>query len=139
MDEGRIAQIGSPAEVWTRPATASVARFLGFANVDDDHLVRPDAVELTALPDQAAPAVGGVEARAPGGPTPVAGERGVGVVEAVVFTGARAEVRVRLTDGSVLEASVATGAVLAPGGPGLPRVGERVGVAVDPSGVVAFP
>ncbi|MGW2407677.1 ABC transporter ATP-binding protein [Streptomyces sp. NPDC001739] len=33
MQEGRIAQIGSPLEVWQRPASEFVARFLGFDNV----------------------------------------------------------------------------------------------------------
>ncbi|UNO43793.1 ABC transporter ATP-binding protein [Streptomyces sp. MST-110588] len=33
MQDGRIAQAGSPLEVWQRPATEFVARFLGFDNV----------------------------------------------------------------------------------------------------------
>lgn len=33
MDRGRIAQTGSPVEVWRRPASEFVARFLGFANI----------------------------------------------------------------------------------------------------------
>jgi thiamine transport system ATP-binding protein len=33
MGEGRIAQTGTPLEVWQRPASAFVARFLGFDNV----------------------------------------------------------------------------------------------------------
>ncbi|MER6309728.1 MULTISPECIES: ABC transporter ATP-binding protein [unclassified Streptomyces] len=33
MQEGRIAQIGTPLEVWQRPASEFVARFLGFDNV----------------------------------------------------------------------------------------------------------
>ncbi|XIE80389.1 ABC transporter ATP-binding protein [Streptomyces sp. SBR177] len=33
MNEGRIAQSGTPVEVWRRPATEFVARFLGFDNV----------------------------------------------------------------------------------------------------------
>ncbi|GAA2963554.1 ABC transporter ATP-binding protein [Kitasatospora cinereorecta] len=33
MREGRIAQAGTPLEVWQRPASAFVARFLGFDNV----------------------------------------------------------------------------------------------------------
>lgn len=33
MHEGRIAQSGTPLEVWQRPATEFVARFLGFDNV----------------------------------------------------------------------------------------------------------
>lgn len=33
MRDGRIAQSGTPLEVWQRPADAFVARFLGFENV----------------------------------------------------------------------------------------------------------
>jgi thiamine transport system ATP-binding protein len=33
MDAGRIAQVGTAQEVWGRPASAFVARFLGFRNV----------------------------------------------------------------------------------------------------------
>jgi len=33
MDRGRIAQTGSPVEVWRRPASEFVARFLGFTNI----------------------------------------------------------------------------------------------------------
>lgn len=33
MHEGRIAQVGTPLEVWRRPASEFVARFLGFDNV----------------------------------------------------------------------------------------------------------
>ncbi|WP_314177007.1 ABC transporter ATP-binding protein [Streptomyces winkii] len=35
MNEGRIAQAGAPLEVWRRPASEFVARFLGFDNVVD--------------------------------------------------------------------------------------------------------
>ncbi|MCG3039268.1 ABC transporter ATP-binding protein [Streptomyces sp. S1A] len=33
MEAGRIAQTGSPVDVWLRPASESVARFLGFTNL----------------------------------------------------------------------------------------------------------
>ncbi|GAA1370998.1 ABC transporter ATP-binding protein [Streptomyces beijiangensis] len=33
MREGRVAQVGTPLEVWQRPASEFVARFLGFDNV----------------------------------------------------------------------------------------------------------
>ncbi|MEV0039377.1 ABC transporter ATP-binding protein [Streptomyces sp. NPDC050804] len=35
MRDGRVAQTGTPVEVWQRPASAFVARFLGFDNVVD--------------------------------------------------------------------------------------------------------
>jgi thiamine transport system ATP-binding protein len=52
MDAGRIAQVGTAQEVWQRPASAFVARFLGFENV-------------------VAAAVSGGEAETPWGPLPV--------------------------------------------------------------------
>jgi spermidine/putrescine transport system ATP-binding protein len=33
MDRGRVAQVGTPEDLWERPATAFVARFLGDANL----------------------------------------------------------------------------------------------------------
>jgi thiamine transport system ATP-binding protein len=48
-EDGRVAQTGTPAEVWQHPASAAVARFLGFSNVVDEAdgtavLIRPRAV-----------------------------------------------------------------------------------------------
>jgi len=77
MNEGRIAQAGTPLQVWQHPASEFVARFLGFDNVVDATvhggtadtpwgrlpvpdgtptggcklLVRPTGVRLTALED----------------------------------------------------------------------------------------
>jgi len=50
MHAGRIEQVGTPAAVWQRPATAFVARFLGW-NVtrgftDAPAAVRPEAVRV---------------------------------------------------------------------------------------------
>ncbi|MFH8365306.1 ABC transporter ATP-binding protein [Streptomyces sp. NPDC018031] len=44
MDGGRIAQTGTPLEVWQRPASEFVARFLGFDNVVEAS-VRADAAD----------------------------------------------------------------------------------------------
>ncbi|MGK5627606.1 ABC transporter ATP-binding protein [Streptomyces sp. URMC 123] len=44
MRDGRIEQTGSPLEVWQRPASAFVARFLGFDNVVEA-TVRGDAAD----------------------------------------------------------------------------------------------
>ncbi|MGW7351180.1 ABC transporter ATP-binding protein [Streptomyces sp. Z26] len=44
MRDGRIAQAGTPLEVWRRPASEFVARFLGFDNV-----VRADVAGRTAV------------------------------------------------------------------------------------------
>ncbi len=39
MNRGRIEQIGAPAELYERPATAFVANFLGASNLLDGELV----------------------------------------------------------------------------------------------------
>jgi thiamine transport system ATP-binding protein len=44
MRDGRIAQAGTPLEVWQRPASAFVARFLGFDNVVDATVTGAEAV-----------------------------------------------------------------------------------------------
>ena len=50
MHDGRIEQVGTPAEVWQRPANAFVARFLGWnvthAFSGADAAVRPEAVRV---------------------------------------------------------------------------------------------
>ena len=43
MRAGRVVQRGTPEAVWSRPANEFVARFLGFENVLDGRVVRPDA------------------------------------------------------------------------------------------------
>jgi thiamine transport system ATP-binding protein len=97
MDRGAVVQEGSPAEVWARPASAFVARFLGFANVVEGEsgavLVRPEAVHLVA-----AEAAGGdgnatvVSVLFRGDHSIVAirrdGENGSGLLESVVPTAA---------------------------------------------------
>jgi len=54
MIAGRVVQSGTPADVWRRPATAQIARFLGYTTVLDPHAARrvdpgaPGAVALRA-------------------------------------------------------------------------------------------
>jgi thiamine transport system ATP-binding protein len=112
MDAGRIVQTGPPGEVWSRPATGFVARFLGFTNVGPDgegrRLVRPEAVRLSTPHDGSAAAA----AR----------------VEAVLFKGDHSLVTVRTDDGALLEAKVPTGSAAW-------KVGDRVAVRIDPAGV----
>ena len=50
FNQGRIEQIGSPAEVYERPATAFVANFVGTSNVlGDGRAVRPEKLRLEDL------------------------------------------------------------------------------------------
>jgi spermidine/putrescine transport system ATP-binding protein len=112
MDAGAVVQEGTPEDLWARPATPFVARFLGFANVTEGaegaRLVRPDAVRLR-----------------PAGPD----DGGTAGVVSVLFHGGRSAVTVRLPDGTHLEASVPTGDGIRW------RVGDRASVELDPAGV----
>jgi thiamine transport system ATP-binding protein len=63
MEAGRIAQTGSPADVWLRPASEFVARFLGFTNLVAA-TVRADTGGTADTPWGAVPVPPG----APGGP-----------------------------------------------------------------------
>lgn len=132
MRDGRIAQAGTPLEVWQRPASEFVARFLGFENV-------------------VAATVSGGAAATPWGRIPVPagspeGERrllvrpagvvlcGTGldcVVESRTFRGTHVTLLLRPEAGPVLEAECALAAAPAPG--------DRVAVAFTPSEVVVLP
>jgi thiamine transport system ATP-binding protein len=106
MNAGRIVQTGTPDDLWTRPAVAWVARFLGIRNVVERDgralIVRPEAVRV-----------------GPGSnATVLSAER----------RGATVWLRVRTDDGRELEAATAATAH--------PQQGARVGVEIDPAGVV---
>jgi len=110
MREGRVVQTETPDALWAHPADEDVARFLGLGNVRDGAIVRPEAVRVTA-------AVGEEEAD--------------GVVESVIRHGPTVRLRVRLADGELLEAAVASLDHPAPG--------DSVTVDVDPDGIVRLP
>jgi thiamine transport system ATP-binding protein len=105
MRRGRVVQVATPDELWARPADEDTARFLGIANVDGTEIVRPEAVAVRR-----------------------AAARGDGTVETAVRVGPVVRLRVRLDDGRVLEAAMASLEH--------PRPGDRVDVEVDPQGIV---
>ena len=105
MRHGRVVQVATPDGLWARPVDEDTARFLGITNVDDTEIVRPEAVAVR----------------------PAAG-RGDGTVETAVRVGPLVRLRVRLDDGRVLEAAIASLEH--------PRPGDRVDVEVDPQGIV---
>jgi thiamine transport system ATP-binding protein len=113
MHDGRLEQTGAPRDVWTHPATAFVARFVGWnlttALGDEMMAVRPDALSL-----------------APDGPL-------VGHVVGQSFRRDHQRLRVALDgSGDVLEVTVPHEALL-------PKIGESVRLAADPSGIRALP
>ncbi|MFD7626818.1 ABC transporter ATP-binding protein [Streptomyces sp. NPDC059851] len=132
MSEGRIAQAGTPLEVWQRPASEFVARFLGFQNV----------VPATVSGGAAATAWGKVpvpegspegEQRVlvrPAGVVLAAAGLGCEVVSRT-FRGTHVALRLRPEAGPELEAECGLAAA--------PAVGDRVAVTFTPSEVVVLP
>jgi thiamine transport system ATP-binding protein len=85
MRAGRVVQVATPDELWSRPLDADVAQFLGIGNVAEGEIVRPEAVTVRRAADN-----------------------GVGIVESVVRAGPIVRLVVRLDDGRPLEAVVAS-------------------------------
>ncbi|MFD3699522.1 ABC transporter ATP-binding protein [Streptomyces sp. NPDC058646] len=132
MRDGRIAQAGTPLEVWQRPASEFVARFLGFENVV------PAAVsgDAAATPWGKVP----VPAGSPEGerqllirPAGVLlGEDGLACeVLSRTFRGTHVALLLRPESGPELEAEC--------GLAGAPAAGDRVRVSFAPSEVVLLP
>ncbi len=130
MREGRIVQAGAPEELWSRPADAWTARFLGQTNVVEG--VVAGGVAATPWGDLPVPA------GTPDGPATLVvradalrvalGGPITGVVEAATFRGDHVRLRVRPDAGPVLVAEV----------DGRLPTGERVHLAVDPAKVVVL-
>ncbi|MGW0203185.1 ABC transporter ATP-binding protein [Nonomuraea sp. NPDC003201] len=144
MNGGRVEQLGSPDEVYRRPATRFVAQFIGAANVLEGTVtgsgaldsggivvecgplslrpggravvaVRPERIRLATPGPEAGPATGGV----------------AGTVGYRAFAGDAWHVEVRLADGRTLSVRVAdTGA----GDP--PSAGTSVLARWDPADVI---
>ncbi|ONK10894.1 ABC transporter ATP-binding protein [Streptomyces sp. MP131-18] len=132
MREGRIAQAGSPVEVWRRPADAFVARFLGFRNVAAA-TVRPDGRADTPwgpvpVPEGTPPGPCRVLIRPSGvrlgGPLPAA-------VRARTFRGDHVLLHLAPERGPELEAACPLRAA--------PEEGETVRVGFDAAEVVTLP
>ena len=95
LERGRIAQLGTPAELYESPRTAFVAGFIGESNLLHGTggariLVRPERVQLHSSDD--APA--GTEVQR-------------GTVDEVIYLGDRIRVLVLLSDGSRVTAALA--------------------------------
>ncbi|GHH22314.1 ABC transporter ATP-binding protein [Streptomyces rubradiris] len=133
MRDGRIAQSGTPVEVWQRPADAFVARFLGFENVV------PATVAGTAadspwgklpVPDGSAQGSRTVLVR-PAGVRLVPADQGLScTVTARTFKGSHVAVHLQPADGPRLEAACALRDAPEPGAP--------VGVEFDAAEIVVL-
>jgi spermidine/putrescine transport system ATP-binding protein len=144
MRQGRFLQVGSPRDVYLRPASRFVASFVGTANLLDADV---DASGCAAV------AGNGFVLRLPAGRfragrvvlairpeavqlVPVAAtatEAARGIVRHIAFTGAEVDVAVALADGTLLRACLAPAAAAAI------AEGDTVGILVDADGVVLLP
>ena len=119
MDGGQVAQVGTPVEVYERPATAYVADFLGVANLldasaeaahDGRQMVQLCSYTLDAQGDGAAGAVKlvvrpervRVSPDEPGGPNCLPA-----MIDRIVYVGSTTQVHVRLPDGQTLQSLTA--------------------------------
>ncbi|MFW6694287.1 ABC transporter ATP-binding protein [Streptomyces sp. MAR4 CNX-425] len=133
MREGRVAQSGTPVEVWERPADEFVARFLGFANV-------VPATVHGSVADTPWGKVGVAAAAASGERSLLVRPAGVRVgpagsglgceVVGRTFRGEDVVLLLRPERGPELEAAVPLR--------GAPEVGERVGAGFEASEVVVL-
>ncbi|MFE7383015.1 ABC transporter ATP-binding protein [Streptomyces zhihengii] len=133
MRDGRIAQAGTPLEVWQRPASEFVARFLGFDNVVPATVTGTAAATAwgkVPVPDGAPQGERTLLVRPSGVRLTPAGEGLAAVVESMTFRGSRVAVRLRPADGPVLEAECPLRDA--------PAEGAGVGVAFDPADVVVL-
>jgi len=151
MSEGRIRQVGTPAEIYARPCERFVASFVGDANVLRGRLDRIDGAEAVV-------ALGGVLVKVPSAPLAglalsgpvdlflrpeqlqVSDQAGtgasVGTVAAQVYQGGHVDLYLETADclsGRLL--------VRLPGNEAILRwpVGARVTISINSGNVVAFP
>ncbi|MEU9864772.1 ABC transporter ATP-binding protein [Streptomyces sp. NPDC047971] len=133
MREGGIAQSGTPLEVWQRPASAFVARFLGFDNIVAGTVTGAAAETVWGkipVPDGSPEGARQILVR-PGGVRLGAPSDGLAcAVEARTFRGRHVAVLLRPADGPALEAECPLGEA--------PEEGARVGVTFAAEEVVVL-
>ncbi|CAL9542312.1 Spermidine_putrescine import ATP-binding protein PotA [Streptomyces sp. enrichment culture] len=133
MRDGRIAQSGTPLQVWQRPADAFVARFLGFENVVAATVAGQAADTAwgkVPVPRDAPQGERTLLVRPAGVRLVPAGEGLRCTVVARTFKGTHVAVRLQPQDAPRLEAACALRAA--------PEVGDEVGVGFDPDETVVL-
>ncbi|WP_427165789.1 ABC transporter ATP-binding protein [Streptomyces sp. C1-1] len=133
MRDGRIAQSGTPLEVWQRPADEFVARFLGFDNVVEG-TVAGEAADTpwgkVPVPEDA-PQGSHVLLVRPAGVRLVPADQGLRcTVAARTFRGTHVAVHLQPREAPRLEAACALRAA--------PEVGDTVGVEFDAAEIVVL-
>ncbi|AWT45776.1 MULTISPECIES: ABC transporter ATP-binding protein [Streptomyces] len=133
MRDGRIAQSGTPLEVWQRPADAFVARFLGFENVVPGTVVGEAADTAwgkVPVPEGSAQGPRTLLVRPGGVRLGPAAEGLPCTVAARTFKGTHVAVHLQPEDGPRLEAACALRDA--------PEVGDVVGVDFDAAEIVVL-
>ncbi|MEU0739499.1 ABC transporter ATP-binding protein [Streptomyces sp. NPDC006134] len=133
MRDGRIAQSGTPLDVWQRPADAFVARFLGFENVVGATVAGQAADTAwgkVPVPEDAPQGERTLLVRPAGVRLVPAGEGLRCTVAARTFKGTHVAVHLQPQDAPRLEAACALRTA--------PEVGDEVGVEFDPADIVVL-
>jgi thiamine transport system ATP-binding protein len=133
MRDGRIAQSGTPLEVWQHPADEFVARFLGFDNVVEA-TVTGEAADTpwgkVPVPEDAPQGAHTLLVR-PAGVRLLAPDEGLRcTVAARTFRGTHVAVQLQPEDAPRLEAACALREA--------PEVGDAVGVEFDAAEIVVL-
>jgi putative spermidine/putrescine transport system ATP-binding protein len=102
FNKGKIEQLAAPRELYTRPTTAFVARFVGGANVADVAL----AQSISGAPQPFAIRAENIAVRPESATAPAAGISTAGVVVAVQYHGAASRWQVKLDAGEVWSALI---------------------------------
>jgi putative spermidine/putrescine transport system ATP-binding protein len=99
FDRGRVAQVGTPAEIYEHPRSPFVARFVGLSNIVDAERARALTGEPRAfsLRPERLRLLAGI------GPPPADAAVAEGTVEAVVYLGAATRYAVRVDAGDPLQ------------------------------------
>jgi putative spermidine/putrescine transport system ATP-binding protein len=131
FEHGHIEQIAAPRELYMRPATAFVARFVGSANVANAEL----AMKLVGRPAPFAVRAESIELRAESAASPADAVTAAGAVVAVQFHGAASRWQVALDAGAVWGALITEEESRALNGI---AVGSRVKLSWAPAAAVAL-
>jgi ABC-type Fe3+/spermidine/putrescine transport system ATPase subunit len=122
LNAGKIAQIGTPGDLYQHPASAFVARFLGMNNIFSARALRAKLKSSTDLPSADA----GILLRPDGisigdqGPAALRG-----TLRSAEFQGSFHRLSVELPDLGIVEFEL-------PAGASLPKIGDKVSISFDP-------
>ena len=143
LEGGRLAQVGTPADLYERPRTRSVAAFMGVANILPAEVTGPGTVRVPTL---------GIEVGAPAeglsgmvhlalrperlrlGHDPAAANSVSGTVLETAYRGVLIDTRVQLAGGGTLLVTQPAG-----DGPPAPAPGETVTVSWRPAACILLP